>query len=266
MTLLTDRYAYNSKLKNKSPSARLLFSLLTMSVCLWADNLIISITVLFIMGFTATAMGGTRLAVFLKLLTVPAVFLLTGTLTIAFNISGSRDMFLFSVPLFGAYIGVTKTGIIYSLNLLFKALGAASCLYYLSLSTPFAEIMNVLRMMRVPKLLTEIMGLVYRYIFLLYETTELMMVAQKSRLGYSGVSSCYHSLAALASMVFIRSFRRTDRLYKALEARCYGGELCVLEEHKKTCLKDLSGPFVINLVLVAGAVFIKLNGGGFFHD
>jgi cobalt/nickel transport system permease protein len=160
------------------------------------------------------------------------------------------------------YVGIVKTGIVTAFRLFFKALGAASCLYYLSLSTPLVDILSTLRRLRCPKLLLELMGLMYRSIFVLLETAETMIIAQNSRLGYSDVRTGFRSMSALASTLFIRAYKRSEDLYIALEARGYDGELNVLEEPFKRSLKGYMTLLILNLMLIAAALYLKTYTGG----
>ncbi|MFZ5595829.1 MAG: cobalt ECF transporter T component CbiQ [Bacillota bacterium] len=258
-----DQYAYISKLKQTSPMKKLLFALLTIGVCLWADSIIISLLVLIIMGWITVHKGGTPLVLFLKLLLVPMSFLIIGVLTIGINVSNNPAVFLFSVHVLGTHIGVSQAGIQNAARLFFKALGAVSCLYYLSLSTPMVDLLAALRRLKVPKLLVELMGLIYRFIFVLLETADTMFTAQNSRLGYSSLSSVYRSLAALASTLFVRACKRADELYTALESRGYDGELNVLEEPFQTHITEFIAPVAINLFLILTTLFLRRYSGGF---
>lgn len=257
-----DKYAYISKLKQKAPMKKLLFALLTLGVCLWADSVAVSVLVILIMAWCTVNKGGTPFALFIKLMLVPTSFLVIGVLTIGVNVSGNKDVFLFSVSAFGTHIGVSQSGIQSAVHLFFKALGAVSCLYYLSLSTPMVDLLAVLRRLKVPRLMIELMGLIYRFIFVLLETADTMFSAQNSRLGYSSLSSAYRSLAVLASTLFIRAYKRSDELYTALEARGYDGELSVLEEPFETHWTEYILPVAVNLFLVLVALILKRYTGG----
>lgn len=257
-----DKYAYISKLKQTAPLKKLIFSMLALVVCLWADSVPVSVSVLLIMGWCTVYKGGTPCALFIKLMLVPASFLVIGVLTIGVNVSGNKDIFLFSMSAFGTHIGVSQSGMQSAVHLFFKALGAVSCLYYLSLSTPMVDLLAVLRRLKVPKLMIELMGLIYRFIFVLLETADTMFTAQNSRLGYSSLSSAYRSLAALASTLFIRAYKRSDELYTALEARGYDGEISVLEEPFETHWTEYIPPMAINLLLVLVALLLKRYTGG----
>lgn len=92
------------------------------------------------------------------------------------------------------------------------------------------DLFSVLRKLRLPKLMIEMMDLIYRFIFVLLETAGTMYTAQNSRLGYVNLVSGYRSMGSLVSALFIRSYKRSNELYTSLEARGYDGELRVLEE------------------------------------
>lgn len=257
-----DKYAYISRLKKTAPMKKLFFSMMVLGVCLWADSVVVSVLVLLIMAWCTVNKGGTPFNLFIKLMMVPTSFLITGVLTIGINVSGDKDIFLFSVSAFETHIGVSQSGIQSAAHLFFKALGAVSCLYYLSLSTPMVDLLAALRRLKVPKLMIELMGLIYRFIFVLLETADTMFTAQNSRLGYTSLSSAYRSLAALASTLFIRAYKRSDELYTALEARGYDGELSVLEEPFETHWTEYISPVAINLFLVLVALLLKRFSGG----
>lgn len=257
-----DKYAYISKLKYQDPMYKLIFCMLTLGVCLWANSIVVSIMVLLIMGWYTVCKGGIPFILFMKLLALPMSFLIIGVLTIGINVYEKQSVFLFYISAFGTNIGVSQTGIQSAMRLFFKALGAVSCLYYLSLSTPIVDLLQVLGKIRIPKLFIELMGLIYRFIFVLLETVDMMFTAQKSRMGYSNFSSSYRSLAALASTLFIRAYKRSDELYTALEARGYDGELSVLEEPFETPWTEYIPLVAINLFLVLVALFLKRFTGG----
>ncbi len=257
-----DKYAYSSKLKHTAPLKKLIFAMLALAVCLWADSVPVSVLVLFIMGWCTVYKGGTPVALFIKLMLVPVTFLIIGVLTIAINASGNKDIFLFSIAAFGTHLGVSQSGMQQAALLFFKSTGAVSCLYFLSLSTPIVDLLAVLRRLKVPKMMIELMGLIYRLIFVLLETADTIYTAQSSRLGYANLISAYRSLAVLASSLFIRAYKRSDELYTALESRGYDGELSVLEEPFETHWTEYIPPVTINLVLVFIALLLKRYTGG----
>ena len=243
-----DKYAYASKLKNINPSEKMFFALITLCVCLWANNFIVSMLIISIMTFLITKVGRTKIRVFIKLMMVPIAFLIIGILTIVVSYSLKQDTFLVSFKLFNGWIGVSKSGIIQGLNMFLKVMGSLSCLYFISLTTPMIDVISVLAKLKVPSFLIELISLVYRFIFIILETSEMMFISQNSRLGYRDIKT---------SSLFIRSFKRANDLYTALEARGYNGELKVLEEQvqKRNYIYIIT--IIINLIFIGIAIFIK---------
>ncbi len=251
-----DKWAYSSKIKDRDPMEKLSFALLTLSVCLWANSITVSIAVLLIMIWANVWQGGIPLAQVMKLLVIPLVFLLIGAATIAVEISGqSYGLFAF-VHFEGIYIGVSEAGLIKSMQIFLRALGAVSCLYYLTLNTPMIDIFASMKKLKMPLLVIEMMSLIYRFIFILIYTAETMIIAQSSRLGYTGVKSGYRSLSHLIASLFVRSYQQADRIYTSLEARGYDGEICVLEEQKKPRVFNYVKVIVINLILILYAAVV----------
>lgn len=252
-----DKYAYRSKLKHTDPVQKVFFTLLTLAVCLWANHLIISTLIIFIMGGMTVFIGGTPLRFFMKLLLAPLSFLFIGVFTIAVNVSESKEGLLVAISFADTWIGFSKMGLQDAFHLIMRSLGAVSCLYFLSLSTPMVDLLGALHRLRLPNVLVEIMGLIYRFIFVLLETSDTIYHAQSCRLGYSSLSTGYRSLGSLASMLFIRSYMRSDALYTALEARGYEGELNVLEEAYTKNWRGYVVTFGINIFLVFLAILLK---------
>ena len=107
-------------------------------------------------------------------------------------------------------------------------MGAVACMYFLTLNTPVTDVTMALEKLHVPRLLVELMELIYRFIFVLAETAANIRIAQESRLGYQGLRRSISSLGTLISMVFLRAWRKADRVYTALESRGYANHLTTL--------------------------------------
>ncbi|RCX16606.1 cobalt/nickel transport system permease protein [Anaerobacterium chartisolvens] len=255
--LSIDKYAYSSKLAGIDPMQKLFFTFITLGVCLWANDWVISLLVIFIAVGAAVIKGGIPIRIFAKMLLIPMVFLVIGVLSIAINASSSAEFFLISVQVAGTAIGITSSGAINAFNLFIKAIGSVSCLYFLSLTTPITDLLDAMRRLKVPRLFTELMGLIYRFIFVLLERSGTMFTAQSSRLGYSTLSTGYRSLAALASTLFIDAYRRSDELYTSLEARGYEGELRVLPRSYNKSRAGYICTAVLNILLICTALALR---------
>ncbi len=86
-------------------------------------------------------------------------------------------------------------------------------------TTPFAELLRVLRGARVPSLLVTTLALMYRYLFVLVEESDRMTRARASRSFTAGRSHAWQNLAGVISHLFIRASERAERIYWAMCAR-----------------------------------------------
>jgi len=94
-----------------------------------------------------------------------------------------------------------------------------STMILLSSTTPFSELLLVLRRLRLPDLLITTLALMYRYLFVLADEAERMHRARASRTFVQRRWHGWKSLALLISQLFIRSTERAERIYAAMLAR-----------------------------------------------
>jgi cobalt/nickel transport system permease protein len=90
---------------------------------------------------------------------------------------------------------------------------------FVSNTTPFNEVLRVLRRVRVPALLVTTLALMYRYLFVLADERERMRRARASRSFARGRRFTWHTLATVAGQLFIRASERAERIYDAMCAR-----------------------------------------------
>ncbi|NTV25720.1 MAG: cobalt ECF transporter T component CbiQ [Chlorobiaceae bacterium] len=248
MTL--DDHAARSRLRDVVPHLKLLYALPPIAMVLWADSVPFSLLVFVLMSASIVMKGGVQPGDYLRWLLLPAAFLMTGTAAVAFDISVHPEPFLFSIPVGSAFIGVTSAGLAMAIYLAFKALASVSCLYFIAFTTPVADLGRFMASVGIPVLLIEMMLLIYRFVFLLFETASEMATAQRSRLGYAGTMASFRSLASLASNLFFFSARRAEEVYVAMECRGYDGSIRVLALSPRAQRPSLAG-----IALVEGALF-----------
>ena len=96
----------------------------------------------------------------------------------------------------------------------------------LTSTTPFSSLLQGMRKLAVPKLLVVLLGLVYRYIFVLIDQGMRVRRARDYRGGAR--APLRRKLAAAGSAVgsiFVRTLERADRVHLAMQGRGYGGEV-----------------------------------------
>lgn len=256
-----DQYAYTNRLGAVHPAEKFTFAVTTMVICIAFSSIFTSLAVILLMGLMTVWRAGIPWRFYLQLLSVPLSFLVVSVATIALTVSREPHQLLYGFNVWGLYAGVTSRDLGIASNLFFKSLGAVSCLYFLSLTTTMVEIMSVLKKIKVPVFIIELMGLVYRFIFVLMETAGQIHISQSSRWGYASFKASYRSLGQLVSNLFIKSYHRSQMLFTALLARCYTSELNVIELSYTVSLKNVILITLVELVLITLSLF---TGGGLF--
>lgn len=247
-----DCYAYSNNLKKVHPLEKSLFAMLTMVVCLTSPTVVTPLIVLAFMAGGIVFRAGIPIRVFVNLMLVPLSFLFISILTIAFSISTNPSGFWFAQTINGLTIGTRYPDLITAIHLFLKSIGAVSCLYFLALTTPITEIITLLHKMKVPVIITELMVLIYRFIFVFMETAITIRRAQSSRLGYISMKSSYRSLSRLFSALLGKVFVKSQELYNAMAARGYTGEIRVLTKKYPVSLRNyiLITGFELPLILL----------------
>lgn len=252
-----DDYAYKSKLLKVDPKGKLIFSIATLSICLLMNSPSVGILTMITMGFVSIIYSGISVSKYLKLLSIPLLFLVIGTITVMINRFNIGHTIMIGITLGGYQYGVDKTSLFNGITLITKALGAVSAMYFLSLNTPMIELFEFLRGTKIPNLLVTLMELIYRFIFIIWEEAANMRIAQASRLGNANFKTAVRSTGELISMLFIRAYNRADRVYMSLESRGYSGEVTFLKEEYKSAKKLYIGTGVVAVLLIATGLFEK---------
>lgn len=249
-----DFYAYASKLRGLNPGFKVFFAVATLLLCIIADSVWVSAAVILTMGWLTVVRGKLPLSSYIPLLTIPLAFMVMGSIAIAVGIAG-QPVGNYYLNLHWFYLYVTKAGIIQALHLMLKALGAVSAMYMLVLSTPSGEIIAVLRRLHVPKLIIELMNMIYRFIFILMDAQCKMKNSARSRLGYCDFKTACRSFGSTAGNLLVIALKKANMYYDALVSRCYDGELLFLEEEKKVTAVQMAAACSY-LILLAALWFI----------
>lgn len=229
--IVIDKLCYRSKLRYVNASVKVVYALVTLMLCVAGRSIPAAVVIFLVNGILTVGKGGIPLSRYLKLLQIPAAFLLVGTAAIIGNIS-REPMDAFAIPIGEWYLTCSRAGLWQAVTIGTTAFAAVSCLYFLSLNTTMTDILGVLRKLHVPALFVELMMLIYRFLFLLMETASAVMTAQECRLGGRDFRTRVRSFGEMGTAVFIRALRRSDAMYNAMESRCYDGTIRVLpEEH-----------------------------------
>jgi cobalt/nickel transport system permease protein len=135
-----------------------------------------------------------------------------------------------SHPLSAIFIGTIhltayKEGLRLGTLMLLRIMTDVTMCCVLSFSTPMIEILETLRLCKVPGIIVDIADMMYRYVFIIQETAHNMRHAQLSRMGSnSSWIQQARDTGMVASYVLIKSFDRSVKIYNAMLSRGYNEE------------------------------------------
>ena len=134
------------------------------------------------------------------------------------------------VHIFGKIV-ITRQGALSAGFLLLRVTDSLSLGVLLVLTTPWANVLAALRWVRMPALIVDILGMTYRYMFLLLHSANSMFLARRSRVigSFSGSENRRWLGRALATTM-AKSQQLSEDVYLAMLARGYQGEVRVLHD------------------------------------
>lgn len=119
---------------------------------------------------------------------------------------------------------VTQSGLNSALFLLLRVGTSVSAAVLLVLSTPWNTVLKALGVLRLPDVVVLILGMTYRYIYLLLHTTNDMFLSRRSRIlrRLDGASE-RRLVAASAGTLLNRSLQLSSEVYLAMQSRGFQG-------------------------------------------
>lgn len=219
-------------LQRRDPRAKVVaFAFLVVAAGLSRDWRVL--LALYVLSLAGVAAGGLEFRSFLKrvwlgiplfsgIVVLPSVFFI-----------GGRTML--EIPLGFATLRATYAGAGAAGIFVLRVAVSVSLAILLVLTTRWADILKSLRFFRVPTIFVLILGMTYRYIFLLLHTVNGMFESRKSRVvaRTSGKEQRWWVVSSM-SVLMSRSFRMSDEVYQAMLARGFTGQVRTLTDYRMT--------------------------------
>jgi len=134
---------------------------------------------------------------------------------------------------------ITDAGLLRFVSILIRSWLSVQMAILLVGTTRFPDIVHALEHLRVPSILTTIIAFLYRYLFVLVDEVFRLLRAREARSAAvtgvrSGGSVAWRAGIAgnMAGQLFLRSYERSDRVYNAMLARGYTGQLQTINPHE----------------------------------
>ncbi|HIK36938.1 MAG: cobalt ECF transporter T component CbiQ [Geminocystis sp.] len=229
-----DALAYINRLRDYPPHQKLVFAFMLFSLGYIAP-LHLQMVITLWLAVWIVVYAGIPWQLYAQLLTVPLFFGLTSSLALVFNMghlpqaAATKDVLL-GVGAGHFFLYVTLQGLYQALQAIVRSVTITSTMYFVLLTVPFAQLVTVMRKWGCPPLITELLFLTYRFIFILAEITTEMLTAQRARLGYINCKRGLYSLSLVVSQLLHRTIEEYKEISLGLISRGYNGKLTVWSE------------------------------------
>ena len=150
---------------------------------------------------------------------------------------------LITIPVGSSAIRISQIGAERFFSISIKSWISLQMAILMAASTPFPDLLIALRALKMPRILVAIFGLMWRYLFVLADEAMRLMRARAARSGETsrpdvraGGSIAWRAkvTGGMAGSLFLRAFERGDRIYDAMAARGYDGEVRNLPQSEVT--------------------------------
>ncbi len=164
-----------------------------------------------------------------------------------------------NLPVGSGIIKISLNGSERFMSIAFKSWISVQAAVILASCTEFPDLLAAMRAIGIPRLLVSIFRMMWRYLFVLADEALRLLRARQARSSQSdrpnlkvGGSMVWRAriTGGMAGSLFLRAFERSDRIYNAMLARGYDGEV------RSHPLPNLSKGD--RLVLLAGILLLSL--------
>lgn len=224
--LSIDKYAYENRIVNWSPRLKAL---------LWLGGIILAfqplqwLKAVVLVLVAVLTIYVTRVSVkrYLRWFYAIIPFVLLSIIGIVVTVSAQRASLIWPIKLGSVYLGLAKVMMPQASRVALQCMTAIVCTYWFALTTPFTQILQVLKAIHMPRVMIEVTMLMYRFIFIFVDAFEQIHQAQKLRFGYDSFGLMIHSSGVLAKMLFEQVIVNYEMMTKALDAKLYDGEFYI---------------------------------------
>lgn len=216
---------------------------------------------LFTFAVAATLASGMSLWLVQRRALVAIPFALAAV-TVIFTMQGPV---VFAISLGPWDLEATEPGLVRFFSILVKSWLSVQIAVLLAATTPFPDLMAAMRALHFPRVLVAIISFMWRYIFVLVDEAMRLSRARDARSAVcpglkSGGQISWRAkvVGGMAGNLFLRSYSRSERIYQAMLARGYQGELRALASSQLNSFDVALGAVVtiyLLVVLIAGIVF-----------
>lgn len=168
---------------------------------------------------------------------------------------------LFSLALGPLRLTATETGLVAFASVVVKSWLSVQAALLLTATTHFTAVLHALRALRLPAVMVAILSFAYRYLFVMVDEAQRLLRARECRAAElpgrkSGGSLGWRAavVGRMAGTLFLRAYERSERIYVAMLARGYSGELRAVGAHPLSSVEQ--GLLLVGCAALAAIVYL----------
>jgi cobalt/nickel transport system permease protein len=253
-----DEAAWSGPWRLRSTGEKALLSLGLLTVAATSRSLWVSLVVLAVAVSTALFAARVPKRTYALAVVGPMTFVAVGAIPIALTFGG-RPTDVDVLASLGP-VSLTSTGLYAAAAVAVRSAAAMAAMTLLAATTPMVDLLAGLRRLRVPEVLVDIAGLVYRMLFTLMDSVLAVREAQAARLGFVDGRTARRSMGLMAGSVLGRAWQRSRRLEEGLRGRGYAGSLRTLPRETVVSVPFMAVSGLIVTALAATSILFVLRG------
>lgn len=222
-----DALAHSNKWSQKSPRKKVFIGVAALVVSLAVSNFHIHLAVAATMSVLIVAGAGISWKAYGKLYIIPLSFLMLGAATMLLSISTTGDGLQWKIDLGGFVVGISAEVMPQIKILISRCIAALSGLYFMTLTTPLNQLVKVLKKVRVPIILIELVVLMYRFIHIFLVSLQESYQALQMKNGFYDMKTSRRSLSLLVVMTYEKMMSSYREWLLVLEIKNFDGDFHV---------------------------------------
>ena len=244
--MLIEQSAYTNRWRRVSPAAKGMFSLCGLVAACAAATPATACGIAAVLCAVTVLGAGIPPERYLRVAAPALLFLAVSTLSLVVSLKtgGSLD----DISLYLAQSEYAKAARVCG-----RSLGGLAALLFLALTTPLTDIIALLRRLKAPEVLLDIMVVCYRTLFVFSAAVHDTATAQSARLGYATARISMRSLGGLVANITVQVWQRSQTLHLAAMSRNNDGPLRFLEHTYPDSARDMC------IALGGGTVLVILS-------
>ena len=203
-----DKYAYQNRLKNLPVAYKFVIYLLLLAVS-FSGVRILQLGLIVLMAPLTCYVARLPWLRYLKWYLHASIFILISLLTFV----------LLALPLGQGYLGISQSSVQQTIFILLRIYSSLVSTYFFVLTVPFAQMLRLFKAMHVPRVLLDLIVLMYRFIFLVFYEFVTIRDTLDLKFSFYNKRKQHQAWGRLANTLFVKLLDDNQHLNEVLTLR-----------------------------------------------